>query len=99
MFRVSIIHMRIIWASRDQVSSHSRPRLLHAFSPVTTETSWFTLEPLHTTTVVYISLKKEKDGYENKYQGPVGGGRSRYLGACKSHTKPLRLLFYRLIYF
>ena len=69
--------MPITWASRDQVSSHTRPRLLHAFSPVTTETSWFTLEPLHTTTVVYISLKKEKDGYENKYQGPVGGGRSR----------------------
>ena len=75
MFRVSIIHMRIIWALIDHVSSHTRPRLLHAFSPVTTETSWFTLEPLHTTTVVYISLRKEKMVTKINIRDPwVGAG-------------------------
>ena len=91
MFRVSIIHIVITWPSRNQVSSHTRPRLLHTFSPIRTVTGWFTLVPLHTITVVSISLKKErkKKGSENNYQGPMDRGRSRWVGACNSHAKPM----------
>ena len=60
MFRVSIIHIVITWPSRNQVSFHTRPRLLHTFSPIRAVTGWFTLVPLHTITVVSISLKKQR---------------------------------------
>ena len=102
IFRVSIIHTLITWVSRDQVSSHTRPRLLQAFSPVAAVTSWFTLEPLHTTTVVYISLKKEKNGYENKYQEPMHGWGQESISRGMQipyQAKPLWRHFYRLIYF
>ena len=59
MFRASIIHIVITWPSRNQVSSHTRPRLLHTFSPIRAVTGWFTLVPLHAITVVSISLKKK----------------------------------------
>ena len=93
MFRVSIIHIVITWPSRNQVSFHARPRLLHTFSPIRAVTGWFTLVPLHTITVVSISLKKKNNeknkGSENNYQGPIGRGKSRWVGACNSYTKPM----------